>query len=282
MNIKLDKALLWLLPYLYFVATVYHWGYWGTFGIDAFNFYPAAELIKGAAAFTGDSLLFTFLICILVCGIMYTNDKFEYAYILWIVPIILVIPLVVWLNQYLPSTKPAATSTSSESFRWLRIILTLLSTFIAIAISELPNGRNLFVNKKLRKKGPFKYAKQNENGPLMNSVRFTGVLFICLIPSQVYVDALVKASYIEQNKAYDYVVAEHANEVLPRGIYKYLGKAGEYYVLLTKDNFKQIMLPSDKLVPLYVEHYDSLDKESKARFTFHTEQLKIVVPLQSK
>jgi hypothetical protein len=275
MNITLDKALLWLVPYLYFVSILYHWGFWGTFGIDAFSFYSVSDLLKGVTTFISTSIVFTSLVCIFVCIIMYTNDKFEYAFTLWALLVVLAIVGAFFLSYHLPSATPAAPSNSDEPFRWARVFFTLLSTLVAIAISELPDGGNLFKRVRGSKASRFKQARLHEHSPLLNSLRFSGILFFCLIPSQTYVDALVQANYVEQGKRYDYVVIEHTSDNLPKGIYKYLGKAGDYYILLARDNFKQIVMPVDKLVPLIVEHYEDASLKSKARLAVHDEQLKM-------
>lgn len=59
MNISLDKAILWLLPYLYLVSIAYYWGYWGTFDIDAFSYYAVADLVKGVTAPIASALAYS-------------------------------------------------------------------------------------------------------------------------------------------------------------------------------------------------------------------------------
>ena len=56
MNITIDKALLWLVPYLYLVSVAYYWGYWGPFNIDALNYYPVSDLVKGVTSPLIDTL----------------------------------------------------------------------------------------------------------------------------------------------------------------------------------------------------------------------------------
>ena len=100
-------------------------------------------------------------------------------------------------------------------------------------------------------------------------VLYTG--FLLYLPCQGFLAGKENAMRISQNKEFDYVIADSLAG--PKGFYKYLGKAGDYHVLVTLDNVKRIIVPADELKSLVIEQYSLDVPASVRRFKFHVKQL---------
>lgn len=242
MKIEFDKALLWLVPYLYLVSVAYYWGYWGSFDIDIFNYYPVSDLVKGVTAPLGGSL-------VLVTG---------FGFILF------------FLKNHFNSTNNSRTS----------IILSIIGTLSAFAIiSYFKRGdQSVYAFTGLRTKAVICVAvvvalsalidnRLPETTKLNDAIRGAAVLFLLFLPFQAHLDGLHRALKIQFGQEFDYVVTDSLMQT--EHMYKYLGKAGDYQVLLSQNNNTRIIISSDKLDPLVIERFTLEDSASIRRFNVH-------------
>jgi hypothetical protein len=253
MKIEFDKAILWLLPYLYLVSTAYYWGYWGHFDIDAFNYYPISDLIKGITSPILQTILFsTEILAFLLFLRFVVEDLFQRSPVV----IIVIFGLLAVLSTYILTSdnplyyfsdhKPGDTEAAE---RWL--ILIAIGNIISIVVhGRLP-----------------KLDKSND------SFRFIIINFLVLLPCRASVDGYTKAIHIKNDSSFDYVITDSL-ATKNKALYKYLGKAGDYYILSSLDNLKKIVIPTEKLSPLVTENMSIDDSASVQRFKAHIVDLK--------
>jgi hypothetical protein len=261
MKIEFDKALLWLVPYLYLVSIAYYWGYWGYFDIDAFNYYPVSDLVKGV---TGP-ISITFIIVALVSPMVALGrligehlPSLSRKQWMWlgVVLTIIVIAIVVFKLFFKKTTTTTVTNLDSNNyFNTLRVILTSIGAIISFLIDEtLP-----------------------KQGAAKDAIRYSVILFFCLMPFEANVDGKTQARRIEQNERYDYTVVDSL-ATPEKAVYKFLGKAGDYYILLSFDNTKRIIVPVTKLNPLLIESYPQDSPATEAILEKRKKQLELIAP----
>ena len=281
MKITFDSAILWLLPYLYLVSVMYYWGFWGTFDIDAFNYYAVGDLVKGVTAPIGPTLLYVLgiaLCLVLVVMFFRTPDTPQAA-----LAVIIFVPVSIAFSYYayrtvdifphysfanaftninltssLEAKRQAGLLQKTTSPFYANNPFLLLSTFVYVASTLVASMTALSSSK-------------SEASLRTNLLRFFGILFIILMPGQAFTTGKGRAIIVKNNRAFDHVVADSL--VYPKGVYKYLGKAGEYQILLTLDNLKRIIVPTSKLNPLVLESFSLDDSASVQRFNVLQKQL---------
>lgn len=243
MKISFDSALLWLIPYLYVVSIAYYWGFWGALDIDAFNYYEVSDLVKGVTAPLGNTLFFVVsfsIMMLLVEKLIETLAKRNFIVFLALVLTLLALLFsVFWLVMRTARNNFPA----GENEFWHHTVW-VLAGLIVVANSLNRIVPNEFLSSPLRK---------------------TILLFLVALPSEAHMEGRRKSLFIRENATFDYVIADSL--VTSESVFKFLGKAGSYYFLSTIDNQKRIIIPTDKLAPLVLEHYSRKDTVSVARFT---------------
>ncbi|HEX8349218.1 MAG TPA: hypothetical protein VF598_04590, partial [Hymenobacter sp.] len=121
------------------------------------------------------------------------------------------------------------------------------------------------------------YAILLVNGIEPKIWRFVLIYFLVLFPCRVYQNAASEAKRVIQNKEFSYVMANNITKPA-KAVYKYLGKVGDYYVLLSEDNVKSIVVPTSALAPLIIETYSQLDTPSMKRFDLNKKALLTLAP----
>ena len=269
MNISFDKAILWLIPYLYLVSVSYYWGYWGLFDIDAFNYYPASDLIKGVTSPIVSTLKVTCTILVItLIGRFIFAKLLKKLSIAWQILLIeavfllfsatIVVAVIISYKIYFTHNLNRIGNKISEGNQSLQLvfgpymIFLFAGTLIAYIIESHLEAIDLY---------SFKYV-----------LRSSGIYFLIILPGQAYFDGLGKAIRIKQGESFNYTIADAI--VSPqKKVYKYLGKAGDYHFLLTTDNTKYIIIPTDKLIPLIIENFQATDTSSTRRYKQNIESI---------
>jgi hypothetical protein len=101
--------------------------------------------------------------------------------------------------------------------------------------------------------------------PKPSSTLFIAVVFTCFLPGRSYLTGAENARRIKENKEFDYIVSDSLGNN-QKSIYKYLGKAGDYHLLMPLNNTKRIIVPFDKISPLTLENFSLDDPSSIKRF----------------
>lgn len=254
MNISFDKALLWGLPYLYLVSISYYWGFWGTFDIDAFSYYAVSDIVKGITAPISTTLVY---IVTLIAALLFLNFSEKIMGQRYKLIKVLVAGVLVVVTAFFAVTSGFFTKTRVDT----RILDDKLSaieyTIYAVSLATATTVLILSIKKDRTKDNIFYYC---------------ALLFGILLPGRSFITGKETALRIEQSKEFDYVVADSLAGP-KQNIYKFLGKTGDYYVLLTYDNIKHIVVPIDKLSPLIVERFSLDDLGSVRRFKAHQKDL---------
>jgi hypothetical protein len=108
-------------------------------------------------------------------------------------------------------------------------------------------------------------------GMFNGAIRIVCLLFIILLPGQAYIDGINRALKIKYGRDFDYTISDAIGH--EKKIYKYLGKAGEYHILISMDNIKRIIIPVGDLKPLVLEKFFVDDTASVRLFKNNQRQL---------
>lgn len=259
MNISLDKALLWSLPYLYLVAIFYYWGYWGTFEIDAINYYPISDLVKGVTARFASTLLWTICYFLIWAAYWYflNSDWAEKnqnrirrpVLILGCIAFVTVISVAVLSMRSNPESQ--LRQSSPAFFRQLG------STTIPFMITTL-TALGLEV---------YHASKRNAE---KNSLRFLTSMLMLWLLCIAFTSGKNNAWAIIDNQNFEYVVMQDG--LMKNGVYKYLGKAGDSLFFITLDNSKHIIATAASINPITIEHYLN-DQASQKQFRINLRML---------
>lgn len=264
MKIEFDKALLWLVPYLYLVSILYYLGYWGTFSIDAFNYYELSDLVKGIVAVLGLPMLYVLLICFTVfIGVWITDDTVKLkslferrkAKALLVAGIIFIISAIILYAFFGVNDTKTKVSDSNGMFLLMKIALLSISLTFSVGL-----------------------AVELSTGKVYKSFASTlcTVSVLTLLPCNAFVTGKNNAFKILQGKEYDYVLVDSLAGPHPE-IYKYLGKAGSYYILINLKNDKRIAVSTDRLNPLLIERLSLDDSASVRKLEIHRRVLEGLV-----
>lgn len=259
MKIEFDKAFIWLLPYLYFVSICYYWGYWGTFDVDAINYYPASDLVKGIASPIISTIAFVVLSVIF----------FQIAN-----------PLVAYINKVRPSLP--------KLFALLGILFLISFALFYFVLKRyehnelfnpihLANSKSTFIKYELAPPvAIIVLAFIIHNKYISKTLLLPSwwLFFLLLLPQRAFSDGKTKALSILNSSEFDYIIADSL-AVPQKSIYKYLGKAGDYHILENAYNTKSIIVPTSKIAPLIIEKFSIDDTASIRRIRAHSESLAI-------
>jgi len=250
MEIKFDKLLLAVVPYLYFVSICYYWGYWGTLDIDAFSYYAISDIIKSIVS-PISSTLGGFLLLVLALASTNALDEMSKS---WsnkkIVIISLLSTLVIYYAFYYGTTELMINHPD---------VKTKGGYFVRIGIYII----YLFLTVRLTLKICF-WIITPQIKEYYNWIYFS-IYCLIAIPGKTYMSGKDNALRIIQNKEFEYVSTYSLTAKKP-WIYKYLGKAGEYYLLSTLDNKRFIIAPTSKLSPLITSRFLVTDSISTREF----------------
>jgi hypothetical protein len=259
MKISFDKALLWSLPYLYLVAIFYYWGYWGTFEIDAINYYPISDLVKGVTARLASTLLWTTISFLLYAAYWlfldsgWAKNNPHILRRMFIGLACLCAALVILVLVLFKMTSPSLPVDQSSKPFFQQTLAGALPFLVAVLISF--SLETYYIVKK---------------GMRANSLRVLTFLYMVWLPCNSFVSGKKAAWAVIENKDFDYIVMRGG--VMEDGIYKYLGKAGESLFFVTLDNSKHIVATAASINPIVVEHYLN-DRASQRRFRINLRRL---------
>jgi hypothetical protein len=253
MKIEFDKAILWLIPYLYLISVLYYWGYWGTLNVDVFNYYPVTDLVKGITA----PLRFTLSISLFV-GLYFTLMKYGLEMIerhnkgriskskLFALFLLMIGLLTIDIMK----------SKETNYYKNNLQIWEAVNYAYSVAVT-IPS---FYINKSLSKISTFN-----------DYIRYSCLCIILTLPVQALYDGHEGAIAIQSNSSFEYIVNDSITN--KRTIYKYLGKAGDYQVLETLDNYQRIIIPATELTPLILEYYRLDDRVTLTRFRINARRL---------
>ncbi|MGI4823628.1 MAG: hypothetical protein ACRYFV_20650 [Janthinobacterium lividum] len=255
MKIEFDKAILWLIPYLYLVSVLYYWGYWGTLDVDVFNYYPVTDLVKGITTPLRISLflsLFTGLYFIFIkAGVDYfKNKKVYFTYLLWIggFAALLGNPIKTYIIE-----------TVHNRYNLLLFYLEIIqSIFIYLSVFI-----SYYLNKKL-----------DSTNLISDYGRFSLLCTTLVLPLQAFCSGREIAIAVQFNHDFLYTVSAYPTK--KAAIYKYLGKTGDYHILETLNNYKKIIVPVSDFKPLILEDYSINDVGSMSRFRANAKRANIL------
>jgi hypothetical protein len=245
MKISFDSTILWLLPYLYLVSVAYYLGFWGTFDIDAVNYYPVSDLVKGVTTPISMTLMIVAVLGAAMAYLKYSAEKIiKKNGISALNTVVVVAGIVAAISLiYRQSTTPGNVAKSMNTFAYTGGFLLAVITLVAVKIESTFTPTSI----------------------IKSTLRFSSLVFVLYLPCQANLDGRTNALAIQENEAFNYV--EIDSVAAPKGVYKYLGKAGDYHFLLSTDNLKQVIVPSDKMNPLIIERFSRNNQSSVARFT---------------
>jgi hypothetical protein len=279
MKITLDKAIIWLLPYLYLVSATYYWGYWGIFGLDAFNFYAISDLIKGVIYPMTDALWYSLGLFPIIVLYDMVSKRTE-ASNPWIkllataaVVVIGLLFLKYGVGVFLPErlseqVLPSRLNDLNGAWYVLSILGAILSQYQA-HIQDLNEYAEKLVT------APSQQVLQR---PQLAIVVFIYSFYLLFLPGRSYWNGRENALRIIANKEFDYTIADSI-ECPKKKIYKFLGKAGDYYVLSPLNHTKRVVIKVDKLNPLLLENFSCDDTASVRRFKTHQDELALAATL---
>lgn len=256
MKLTFDKAILWLLPYLYLLSILYYWGYWGTFNIDVFNYYAVSDLVKGIISPLRNisSTLLVITIALFAVEWLGSFVKTKTVKVGLILSLAASVPLFLFLLYgiaYVMGSHPDPVHPES-----LPVYLFLSSVWFYIAARLAMRI----------------YGGMPETFDPIEVIRILFTICLIVFPSRVFFNAKNEALLIKQNKEFNYIIAD---SLVGKGrdIYKYLGKVGDSHILLTRDNSKSIIVPTSKIVPLVIESVSLADSASMRRYTANRKSL---------
>jgi hypothetical protein len=243
MKIEFDKAILWLIPYLYLVSVLYYWGYWGTLGVDVFNYYPVTDLIKGITTPLRTSLALALFTGVYFIFLKFLIDKSKKQYtnrMTWLMGFIILTlnPTLDYFNK--------KTHTDYTRLMYHMELIENCFTFLMVIISY-------YVNKNL--------TKMNW---VLDHARFSLLCATLILPVQSFCDGRKIALATQFNRNFLYTVTAYVNKRTV--VYKYLGKTGDYQVFETLNNHKKIIIPVTELKPFIFEEYSMNDRGTLSRF----------------
>jgi hypothetical protein len=244
MKISFDSAILWLLPYLYLVSVAYYLGFWGTFDIDAINYYPVSDLVKGVTIPISMTSTIAAVLEITMAYVKYSAEKILRKSGALTLGSIMVVTFLVTTISFICRNNSIVDDVAKTTNMFRNIAGILLFVFVVITAKVESTFTPTSISK--------------------STLRFSYLLFALYLPCQANIDGRINALVIHENEEFNYVKVDSI--AAPKGIYKYLGKAGDYHFLLSTDNIKQVIMPSDKMNSLVIEHFSRKDRLSVARF----------------
>jgi hypothetical protein len=266
MKIEFDKALLWLVPYLYLVSVMYYWGYWGTFEIDAFNYYAVSDLVKGVTAPAGIIIVYCLLLIVsfLAPGLTDTIAKDKSIWIklliLFIITILTSIAVHYFNKLFMTHRVRTEVDDPLNKLNILNLIWYALCFVFSNAICMKINNESFIEVKTF-------------------GLQAASIFSVLLFPMHAFTSGKEDAIRIIQNKEFNYIVTDSL-QISDKSIYKYLGKTGDFHIVINLQNIKYSIVKLDKLSPLTVEKFSLDDTMSIKRFKAHQKELIIVTPKQ--
>jgi hypothetical protein len=265
MKIEFSKALLWLVPYLYLVSIMYYWGFWGTFRIDAFNYYQISDIIKGITAPISSPLTFISIMGGYLASVSILKAILdEWG---WLNKLNLIAQLIIgasiliaygasyfWLMAHFTEQRIHTQLTSNENENVTDSIILFISSCIIGVVITATNIKQEDGIKKISIVGAF-------------------ALSLSMLPSLSFGQGKLTALRAKHNKEFSYVITDSI-EPKRKIIYKYLGKTGEYYILIDLNNRRHHIISISKIDPITLENYSLDDAISLNRFRLHLKQLK--------
>ncbi|GAA4364125.1 hypothetical protein GCM10023185_33360 [Hymenobacter saemangeumensis] len=260
MKIELDKAFVFIV-YIYLISICYNIAYWGAFDIDVFNYYDSQSLIQGVTSPLWDTFIGAILITI---GHFILQMLSGTALVKWIRNLkwyyLLGAAVLIsggWLGVVksgivvITQTKPSVYSMQQTAFEGMRYLFLTICVILALTTQAI-------VVKDLKSR-------------TVNEAYFCAIYFLWLFPFYAYMSGKQNAWAIERNLKFNYVLSDSI--LGHKEIYKYLGKAGENYFLVSLDNVRKCIVPAEKLAPMELVMVTTDDPSSMHRFQKAKEQV---------
>jgi uncharacterized Tic20 family protein len=252
MNELLKNPILLVIPYLYVVSICYYWGYWGMFNIDIFNYYGVQDIIKGAT----NSMFFTLVLVLLMMSlvtsfhyliqesirnnVMKFLDKHATKFLLFNISII----IIGIYSFYKVATSPQGISRDEPELTVITLFIIIIPFALSYIVYEI-------VFKNIAFKDKF--------------IKSSIVIFCLSLPVNSFAGGIASSLSVLNDSKFDYIINSKKKSTI-RGVYKYLGKAGDYYFLSTLNNKQYITVKADSIQPLIINHYSAEDLKSVEYF----------------
>ncbi|MBC6698091.1 hypothetical protein [Hymenobacter sp. BT190] len=245
MKISFDRLAFWILPYLYLVSVAYNTGYWGTFGIDAFNYYPIQDLVKGVTAPLVSTVVVTLINSIfhMLCKAVLERLGNISG---WFVLVVVIISCGAY---YYLNLRPVTSDTE-------RLVIEARTNWDVYFIGFM--FLNFIVSSLIGK------LIIPENAGYWRKEGTLGVLFfVNFLVVNAFIEGRKDAWQIENNYVYDYVIPSSQNSSI--NLTKYLGKAGNHHFFLSNNNSVRTIIAEEKIEKLELGYYILGDSVQEAR-----------------
>jgi hypothetical protein len=261
-------ALLFVLPYLYALSVCYNLGFWGLFPVHPYEYYVLTELVKGVMSPLIPSLTAA---VILLSGLISLHN------------------LLCWLERRIQQLKEKGKRAQNDwrSSKTLILLLAILSYavftvicnwlcihFLAMRAGFGPQfGPSLFNESREEIR---KYYLETASWYLIifliplilrvwkshmyqaytkaNIAQASSLLFLLFLLGRTYLTGKEIALLAKYDIVYNYVVTNDS-DTGRKARFKYLGKAGDYQMLLSIDNQRFTIAPASKFDALTISTF---------------------------
>jgi hypothetical protein len=267
------KAPAFSLAYLYFISICYHWGYWNGFDIDIFNFYGVQDLVKGATYGMPVTIIFLLTISAPISLVHFlTQGNFRDDFLSWVANnrvLYLFVSIVLPVGSLIIAF---SAKDNSESLRKLTSSIIpnvddelLPKAYSVLALVIIFSSVVTFIFRK-------KFTKQNLFKDRISKTFIYS--FAVVLPPISYLSGLNNDVLIRRGVEFDYIIKE---KLLDNNYaYKFLGKAGDYYFLSTMDGKKSVVVRTDSIQPLVINHFYFRDSISVKYFLKECDKINLL------
>jgi len=228
------------VPFLFFISGIYLYSYWSSFEIDIFPYLGIQDIIMGFVA----PFLKSFALLVLFVAFRTTTKR----------PGPSITHSVIRNTPFINKNFDAIT----EWVLFLSRLIVLYSIITLISPGKYEN--TTYVDYVLPYIGAFSlviYLGISEIGKeWVPSIilRFIIISFITWLPLGSYFSGKRKASDILENKIYGYTFAKNLKINSKDSTVKFLGKAGNHYIFMSKDNKARYFIKEDEAKNLEIRN----------------------------
>ncbi|TGE23540.1 hypothetical protein [Hymenobacter metallicola] len=233
-----DKLTILLLPYLFLISYCYNLGYWGNLRFDIYNYLSFEDLLKGVGTAVQGPFSTTIIVGSLsIFAASFAPLLFKHT---WLVILILLLCFggLAWAQYVTAVQLPANGFVSLEVPVWATVFTT-----------ALPLSLSLFTTRRLF--GTTAASQKNKKGTRWSVVISESVFFVLFaLPINALITGLNNADNLVKHYQFDYIAKPSYERFEQLKAYPYLiyvGKAGDFHLLLSPDGKRRIAMPKDSL-----------------------------------